>query len=637
MTQEAFKRKLTAILSADVEGYSRLMGEDEESTVRTLTEYREVVATLIQQHSGKVVDSPGDNLLAEFVSVVDAVQCAVAVQKEISVRNTEVPENRKMQFRIGINLGDVIQKDERIYGDGVNIAARLEGLSEAGGICISKTAFDHIESKLPYGYEFLGDQTVKNIAKPVGAYRVLMEPRVTVAGKPNKEKRSPVGRRPILVGAVAVLALAAAVGVWQFYAHRPTTESTSSESMDLPLPDQLSIAVLPFDNIGGDPEQEYFSDGMTDDIITDLSRISDLFVVARNSAFKYKGQSVDVNMVGRELGVRYVLEGSVRMTENKVRINAQLIDTKTAGHLWAERYEEQLDNIFSLQEKITRKIAEVIAVKLTIGEMGTIPKRETDNLEAYLTFLKGWQYYLQFNPDNFLKAIPLFEKAIELDPNYWRAYAALSKIYIEVRVAFRTPWRRKLGLTREENYRLINKYLSTAMNGPTPLAHEVATQLHIEHADFDGAIIEAKKAVSLDPKDPHSHLAMGQALLYASRHREAVDSFKRALRHNPLYQDKFGYLHGMSYFFWIHYEEAVELFERAYKSNPDDIGILWFLAAAYAHLGRVREAEATLAELWTLWPQYSYVELLDTSFFFNSKDSADSKILIDGLRKAGME
>jgi adenylate cyclase len=290
MVQEGFKRKLAAILSADVEGYSRLMGEDEESTVRTLTAYREVMATLIQQHNGKVLDSPGDNLLAEFVSVVDAVQCSVAVQKEINARNTELPENRKMQFRIGINLGDVIQEDERIYGDGVNIAARLEGLSEAGGICISKTAFDHIESKLPYGYEFLGDQTVKNIAKPVGAYRVLMEPRVTVAGKPEKEKRSPVRRIPILVGAFAVLALAVAVGVWQFYTRRPTIEPASLDSMALPLPDKPSIAILPFDNISGDPEQDYFSDGMTDDIITDLSKISDLFVIARNSVYKYKGK-----------------------------------------------------------------------------------------------------------------------------------------------------------------------------------------------------------------------------------------------------------------------------------------------------------------------------------------------------------
>jgi len=283
-----FKRKLTAILSADAVGYSRLMGEDEEATVRTLTAYREVLSTLIQQHNGKVIDSPGDNLLAEFVSVVDAVQCAVSVQKEIKARNDQLPENRRMQFRIGINLGDVIQEEERIYGDGVNIAARLEGLANTGGICISKTAFDQIESKLPYGYEFLGDQTVKNIAKPVSAYRVLMEPRVTVAGEPEKEKRSPVKRMSILIGIAAVVMLAAAVGIWQLYSRRPTIEPASVEKMAFSLPDKPSIAVLPFDNMSDDPKQDFFADGMTDELITDLSKISGLLVISRNSSFAYK-------------------------------------------------------------------------------------------------------------------------------------------------------------------------------------------------------------------------------------------------------------------------------------------------------------------------------------------------------------
>ncbi len=294
MTQQGFKRKLTAILSADVEGYSRLMGEDEEATVRTLTTYREVMTTLIQQHNGKVLDSPGDNLLAEFVSVVDAVQCAVAVQKEFQARNVEMPESRRMEFRIGINLGDVIEEKERIYGDGVNIAARLEGLAKPGGICISKTAFDHIESKLPYGYEYLGDQTVKNIAKPVGAYQVVMEPRVTVVGKPKDEKPAKVGRTPILIGAVAVLVLAFAVGIWQFYMRRPTIEPASVEKMAYPLPDKPSIAVLPFENISGDPEQEYIVDGITDSIITGLSQVQEMFVIAWNSVLTYKGKPVKI-------------------------------------------------------------------------------------------------------------------------------------------------------------------------------------------------------------------------------------------------------------------------------------------------------------------------------------------------------
>ena len=304
---KGFKRKLTAILSADVEGYSRLMGDDEEATVRTLTSYREVMTTLIQQHNGKVLDSPGDNLLAEFVSVVDAVQCAVAVQKKINARNIELAENRRMQFRIGINLGDVIQEEGRIYGDGVNIAARLEGLSEPGGICISKTAFDHIESKLPYGYEFLGDQTVKNIARPVGAYRVLMEPRVTVAGKgPSPLK----WKRPAIAGAIAVLVVIISAVLW--FTMRPTPpviEPAAEERMAFPLPEKPSIAVLPFDNISGDPEQEHFCDGLAENIITQLSQVHNLFVIARNSSFTYKGKPVKVQQVAEELGGEICAQG----------------------------------------------------------------------------------------------------------------------------------------------------------------------------------------------------------------------------------------------------------------------------------------------------------------------------------------
>ncbi len=326
MAEKGFKRKLTTILSADVEGYSRLMGEDEEATVRTLTTYREVLTTLIQQHNGKVLDSPGDNLLAEFVSVVDAVQCAVAVQKEIQARNDELLENRRMQFRIGINLGDVIQEEERIYGDGVNIAARLEGLANPGGICISKTAYDHIESKLPYGYEFLGDQTVKNFAKPIAAYRVLMEPRVTVAGEPEVEKPALVRRKTILAGAIAIVVVVVVIGIWQFYMRPPSVEPASIEKMAFPLPEKPSIAVLAFDNMSGDQKQEYIADGITENIITNLSKFPNLFVIARNSSFTYKGKPVKIQQVSEELGVRYVLEGSVHKSGDNSRITAQLID-----------------------------------------------------------------------------------------------------------------------------------------------------------------------------------------------------------------------------------------------------------------------------------------------------------------------
>jgi TolB-like protein len=282
--------------------------------------------------------------------VVDGVQCAVAVQKEIKARNDELPENRRMQFRIGINLGDVIQEEGRIYGDGVNIAARLEGLAEPGGICISKTAFDHIESKLPYGYEFLGDQPVKNIAKPIGAYRVLMEPRVTVAGVPQKDKRSPVKRLPILIGIAAVVVLAIAVGIWQLSSRRPTIKPASMEKMAFPLPEKPSIAVLPFNNLSGDPKQDYIADGISENIISALSKISDMFVIASNSTFTYKGKPVKVQQVSEELGVRYILEGNAQKIGNRIRINAQLIDATTGHHLWSEKYDRDMEDLFDLQD-----------------------------------------------------------------------------------------------------------------------------------------------------------------------------------------------------------------------------------------------------------------------------------------------
>ena len=384
MTTEGFKRKLTAILSADVKGYSRLMGEDEEATVKTITTYREVMTTLINQHQGKVLDSPGDNLLAEFASVVDAVQCAVAVQKEFKARNAELPENRKMQFRIGINLGDVIQEGDRIYGDGVNIAARLESIAEPEGICISRTAFDHIESKLPLGYEYLGDQTVKNIVKPVGAYRVMMEPRVTVAGT-SEEKRFGLRRwQWAALAMVAVLVIgAAAVAMWNFYLRPspPPVEVAREKTPGLELPKKPSIAVLPFVNIGGDPEQEYFSDGITEEIIITLSKVPHMFVIARNSVFTYKGKSVKVQQVSEDLGVRYVLQGSVQKSGEWIRVTAQLVDATTGHHLWAERYDRDLKDLFSLQDEITVKILTALQMQLTEGEQAS-KWHNTDNHEG---------------------------------------------------------------------------------------------------------------------------------------------------------------------------------------------------------------------------------------------------------------
>jgi TolB-like protein len=350
------------------------------------------------------VDSPGDNVLAEFVSVVDAVQCAVAVQKELKTRNADLPESRRMEFRIGINLGDVIDEEDRIYGDGVNIAARLEALADPGGICISKTAFDQIETKLPLGYEFLGEQEVKNIAKPVGAYRVLMDAGAigkVIGGVRPKTKQL----RGVAIGAVAVLIIVAgALAIWNFY-FRPAFEPASVERMAYPLPEEPSIAVLPFVNMSGDSEQEYFSDGITEQIITTLSKVPKMFVIARNSTFVYKGRPVKVSQVGEELGVKYVLEGSVQKSGDRVRITAQLIDTTKGHHLWADAYDRNLSDIFALQDEIAKKVITALQVKLTEGEQARLWARGTDNREAWLKFLQGFKHYRQRNPDDLILAL----------------------------------------------------------------------------------------------------------------------------------------------------------------------------------------------------------------------------------------
>jgi len=412
------ERKLAAILCADVYGYSRLMGEDEEATLQTLSAHRKIIDGLIEQHHGRFVNSAGDSVLAEFASVVNAVQCAVEIQSALKSENAEIPPERRMEFRIGVNLGDVMVEGEQIYGDGVNVAARLESLAEPGGICISGKVHDEIRSKLTLGYEDLGAQVVKNIAEPVRAYRVLAETDAT----PRKTQR--VARKYVRRGVFSIAGLAiiaAMIVLVQHLSLRPPIPSASippAQAPALPLPDKPSIAVLPFANMSDDPKQEYFSDGITDDLTTALSRLPDLFVIARTSAFTYKGKAVKVQDISRQLGVKYVLEGSVRKADNQVRITAQLVDATTGDHLWAEHYDRPLKDIFSLQDEIVRRIVATLKLQLILEEQGVLVRKQTDNLEAYDYFLRGVAYFWSFTKDGNEKARQMFQKAIELDPKY---------------------------------------------------------------------------------------------------------------------------------------------------------------------------------------------------------------------------
>jgi adenylate cyclase len=625
MAQEGFKRKLAAILSVDAVGYSRLMGEDEEATVRTLTAYREVLTTLIKQHNGRVVDSPGDNLLAEFVSVVDAVQCAVAIQKEIKARNDELQENRRMQFRIGINLGDVIQEEERLYGDGVNIAARLEGLSEPGGICISKTAFDHIESKLPYGYEFLGNQTVKNIAKPVGAYRVIMEPRVTVAGEAEEKKPVPVRRKAILVGAIAVLILAAA-GVWQFYFHRPSVEPASVEKMIYPLPDKASIVVLPFTNMSDDPKQEYFSDGITETIITALSKVRNMFVIARNSAFIYKGKAVKINLIAEQLGVRYVLEGSVQKAANRVRITTQLIDALTGKHLWAERYDRNLKDLFALQDEITMKIVTVLRVKLTEGE--SVMGVDTNNLDAHLKYLQSSKQAHRMTKEGNALAQKLIEESIALDPEYASAYLRLSATHL-MDIMYGSSESPKQSLKTAE--KLVKRAIF--LSGVNADARAFLGRIYLTKRQYNEAITEGKRAVEMAPNSSFVHAALAFSLKRAGKPEEAIILYKKALRLSPIsdswYVSDLGGCYGML----GRYEEAISAYQRAIYLSPKSPYYHTALAANYFLAGREGEARAEIAKAIEIDPKHS-LEFFNKGGLYKNQVYVDR--VIDALRKAGL-
>ncbi len=629
MTTGGVKRKLTAILSADVEGYSRLMGEDEVATVRTLAAYREVIASLIQQYRGRVVDSPGDNLLAEFASVVDGVQCAVEIQQVLKAKNAELPENRRMKFRIGINLGDVIEEGERIYGDGVNIAARVEGLAEGGSICISGSAYDQIKNKLALGYEYLGEHTVKNITEPVRVYRAGMEPR---APRVTKEKRAGFKRWQWTALAMAVLLVgAAAVTIWTRFS-APPVEVTPVEKIALQLPDKPSIAVLPFVNLSEDPKQEYIADGISENIITSLSKISDLFVIARNSTFTYKGKPVKVQRVSKELGVRYVVEGSVQKADNQVRVTAQLVDATTGHHLWAERYGGEMGDVFTLQDKITQKIVDALALKLTPGEQEQVSSKDTDNIEAYRAFIQGWQHYLRLTPDDLVRAISYFEKAIELDPIYWRAYAGLAVTYWKGSQL--AEFCKGLGITYYAARLKPRQYLKMAMKKPSSLAHVVASEMNLFRRQYEHAIAEAKRAIGLDPNDPSCHESFGWTLIMAGRPGEAADFIKSGMRLDPHNPARYLYLLGLAHFAMGQLEEAVTSIQKALRLNPKRLDMAAALAAAYAHLGLDKRARATLDNYRK--GRSTPPNVREVMYFYPFKDAEVAGRFADGLLKAGL-
>jgi adenylate cyclase len=547
MTSDTFQRKLTAILSADVVGYSRLMGDDEAATVKTLETYKGVMFSLIKQHRGRVVDSPGDNLLAEFGSVVDAVQCAVSIQKELQTRNADLPENRRMEFRIGINLGDVIEEDDRIYGDGVNIAARLEALADPGGICISKTAFDYIENKLPFGYRFIGEQTVKNIAKPIGAYKVLMETRL-IDEEEQKAKASFWRRKSILSIGIIVILVIVAVLYWNLY-----PRGASIEPEQVPVVSDVekapkTIAVLPFVDISPEKDQEYFVDGLSEELLNSLTKITDLRVIARTSSFLFKDSDKSIQEIAKELGADHILEGSVRKAGNSLRITAQLIRATDGIHLWSEIYDRELKDIFEVQEDIANNVADKL--KLTLESLKLLGG--TENIEAYELYLIAQGKRAEENIPGYKSALELLDAAIVLDPEFALAWAY-----------------------KAENHLLLKIF--------GPYSRSIA--------ELDAALRAAQKAIELEPNLGDGYIDLGWIKMVKREWLEAELNFRKVLEvidESLSFDDYFiiPFYLGVGKF-----KRAHELLDRMRRNDPINQAFLGWYYFTYGFLGDRQRAE----------------------------------------------
>ncbi len=585
-------RRLAALMMADVAGYTRLMSSDEDATMQAWWSHRrEVIDPQIAAHGGTIVKHTGDGFLAEFSSVLEAASCAVAVQSEMAVRNEGIAAERRMDFRIGINLGDIMADHEDIYGDGVNIAARLEAMAEPGGICISGSVYEQIRSKPDFNCQSMGEQQVKNIAEPVRTYRLVLE-----------------GEDDVATPAPAALASA------------PVAPAA---------PDRTSIAVLPFDNMSNDPEQEYFSDGITEDIITDLSKISGLFVIARNSVFTYKGQSVNVPEVCAELGVSHALEGSIRKAGNRVRINAQLIDGQTGGHVWADRFDRQLDDIFAVQDEVTAEIVGALKVELSPQEESRVHSRRTESHEAYDNMLRCRELMYRGTKEANREALTFVDQALAIDARYSMAFAARAIIYV---AQFSNQWCEDPEATLATADAAATE--AVAMDAEEPFAHLAVGVVRMWQRRLDETVAAAEKMLALDPNNSQGYQLLANALNYSGQPQRAVEAAEQAMLVDPYYPDLLLQFLGQACFMAGDLDRAADVFRRRITRNPNTDTAHLYLAAIYGHQGRPEEAQAEWAELLKFNPDYSLAERMKV---WPYADPAMPARIVDGLTKGGIE
>jgi len=575
-------RKLTAIMSADVKGYSLLMSEDEIHTIQTLKTHRQIMSEYIQQHTGRVVDSPGDNLLAEFGSAVDAVRCAVEIQKRLKKENDRFVKDKRLEFRIGVNVGDVVQDENSIYGSGVNVAARIEGLADSGGVCISRNAYDHVKDKLDLGFEFLGEHKVKNIKDPVRVYKVLLD----------SDSSEPIFKEP------------------------------------LKLTDMPSIAVLPFLNMSGDPSQEYFSDGLTDQIINGLCKVANLFVIARNSSFAYKGKSISIKQIANELGVQYILEGSVQKAGERVRITAQLIDAKTDYHKWSESYDRELTDIFDLQDEITMNILWAMNANVTHGEQAQIWSEGMKvGIKAYDAFMRGLEQFYRFNKEDNDQAKTNYQRSLDIEPSAI-VYAMLGFAHL---VDLMYGWCD----SQMESFDKANKCAEAAheINEDVDILHMLLGYIYLYKGMHDKAVSEGKRAVQLSPNGAEAHVHLGAISNYAGNSNEAIRLIKKAFRLNPT-PTSYYYNHlGTAYRSLQKYEDAITACESMIHMNPNSLPPYINLASCHSLLNQMDKARQAVTDILRIDPQYSIGQFALTMPF---KDKEELELYLEALRKAGL-
>jgi TolB-like protein len=586
MAEARVQRRLAAILAADVVGYSRLMEADEELTrARLRSLHAELIEPRIAADGGRIVKAMGDGILVEFPSVVDAVRNALAIQNAMRQRNAETPAEIRIEFRVGVNVGDVIIEGDDIHGDGVNVAARLEGLCEPGEVYISGTVYDQSDGKLEARFEDLGEQAVKNIAKPVRVYRASDESKRAVDREPQATVSSPE------------------------------------------LPDKPSIAVLPFDNLSNDPDQEYFSDGMAEDLITDISKISGIFVTARNSSFAFKGQTVDVKEIAQKLGVNHIVEGSVRKMGSKLRVNAQLIDAASGGHLWAERYDGDMEDIFQFQDDIRAQIVSALQVNLTPTDKALTERKPTDSAEAYDLYLKGRANFNRYTHENNLEAINCFKDAIEIDPNFADAYGYLSFSYYYGWVLMFPGADKTLDRANE----LAERGVSLDSTSVIALARLGWMQGWLQH--YDQAFLNLGKAIALAPNNAELYANFGNILNYWGDPAGALAMFEKAFSIDPMPPLNWEFQVGHAHFLLRQYDEALARFERVVELAPKASFAFLFLACAYTELDRLDDSKDTITTVLEITPPYTVKEVAKR-YPYRSEEVRNR--ILDDLRKAGL-